>query len=114
MESKPKPMTPEQQSAIHVWMRMVAKIFNDNGIDKSVVIDKLRTRGLDTEWTDGSFKEDVYKPVFEKTSGGKISTLQADTKDHDIVIRGITKWVGQEFGVVLPPFPDRFNQGEDR
>ena len=106
-----KPKTDAQRNAVHLWMEQVAKVFNDNGIEKRVVIEKLATRGLDTQWTKESFKHDVYKPVFEKVSGGKESTEDANTTDHDIVIQGLQKWCAQEFGVVLPPFPDRFSQG---
>jgi len=106
-----KPKTDAQRNAVHLWMEQVAQVLNDNGIEKSVVLDKLTTRGLHTQWTKESFKHDVYKPVFEKVSGGKESTEDANTTDHDIVIQGLQKWVAQEFAVVLPPFPDRFSRG---
>ena len=53
------PKTDSQRNAIHVWFDLVAKVLNDNGIDKRVVLHKLKTRGLDTQWTAASFKEDV-------------------------------------------------------
>ncbi len=105
------PKTEAQRNAVHVWMREVAQILNDNGIDKRVVIHKMATRGLDTQWTEASFKEDVYKPVFQAVAA-KQSTEEASTTDHDVVIQGLQKWVAQEWGVVLPPFPSRFNQAE--
>jgi len=89
---------------------MVAQVLNDNGIDKRVVIHKLKTRGLDTQWTAESFKEDVYRPVFQKVAA-KHSTEEANTRDHDIVIQGLQKWCAEEFGVVLPPFPSRYDMG---
>ena len=107
-----KPKTDKQRSAIHLWMDLVAKVLNESGIDKRVVIHKLSTRGLDTQWTGASFKEDVYRPVYQSVSA-KQSTEDANTLDHDIVVQGLQKWVAQEFGVVLPHFPDRFNQGSE-
>lgn len=104
--------TDSQRNAIHVWFDLVAKVLNDNGIDKRVVLHKLKTRGLDTQWTAASFKEDVYKPVFNAVAA-KQSTEEANTTDHDVCVQGLQKWVAQEFGVVLPPFPDRFTQSED-
>jgi hypothetical protein len=89
---------------------MVSAIFNDNGIDKRVVIHKLNTRGLDTQWTEASLKEDVYRPIYTKVSGGKTSTENSTSEEENICVEGISKWVAQEFGVVLPPFPSRHNQ----
>ena len=107
-----KPKTEAQRNAVHLWMDMVAKILNESGIDKRVVLHKLTTRGLDTQWTRDSFKADVYKPVFAAVAA-KQSTEEANTTDHSFVVQGITKWVAQEFGVALPPFPDRFSQADE-
>ena len=106
------PKTDKQRAAIHVWFDLVAKVLNENGIDKRIVIHKLKTRGLDTQWTAASFKEDVYKPIFAKVTAVKTSTEQANTTDHDVCVQGLQKWCAEEFGVVLPPFPDRYNEGE--
>ena len=104
-----KPKTDKQRASVHLWMEQVAKMLNDNGVDKRVVLHKLTTRGLDTQWTKDSFKADVYKPVFAAVAA-KQSTEEANTTDHSFVVQGITKWVAQEWGVALPPFPDRFNK----
>ena len=108
------PKTEAQRRAIHKWFAMVAKVLNDQGISKAVVIEKLTTRGLDTQWTGDSFKEDVYRPVYTKVTGGKASTEEASTKDHDICVEGLQRWAAQELKVVLPPFPDRFTQAEEQ
>ena len=109
-----KPKTDKQRAAVHKWFEQVAKALNDNGIEKHVVIEMLRTRGLQTQWTKESFKEDVYKPVYAKVTGGKDSTEKANTKDHDICVQGLQKWAAETLHVVLPPFPDRFTQAEER
>ena len=108
------PKTDAQRRAIHKWFAMVARVFNENGIEKSVVIEKLTTRGLDSQWTGDSFKHDVYKPVYSKVTGGKESTEEANTTDHNICVEGLQKWAAQELQVVLPPFPDRFSQADER
>lgn len=105
--------TEAQRNAVHLWMEQSAKVLNDHGITKSVVLEKLTTRGLDTAWTKESFKEDVYKPVF-KAVAAKQSTEQANTTDHDVCVQGLQKWAAQALGVVLPPFPDRYSQAEER
>ena len=105
-----KPKTDKQRNTLHLWFEQVAKVLNDNGIGKQVVIEKLATRGLESKWTKDSFKEDVYKPVFAKVTAVKTSTEDANTTDHDVCVQGLQKWAAQELGVVLPPFPDRFEQ----
>jgi len=107
-----KPKTDAQRNALHLWFRMVAKTLNDNGVDKRVVIHKLSTRGLDMQWTEDSFKADVYRPIFQSVAA-KNSTEEANTQDHDVCVKGLQKWVAEEFGVALPPFPDRFSQGQE-
>lgn len=109
-----KPKTEAQRNAIHLWFEQVAQVLNDQAIEKSVVIEKLTTRGLDTRWTADSFKQDVYKPVYQKVTGGKASTEAANTTDHNICVEGLQKWAAQELHVVLPPFPDRFSQAAER
>jgi len=106
-----KPKTDKQRRAIHKWFEQAAKVLNDNGIEKAVVIQKLTTRGLDTQWTKESFKVDVYKPVFNAVAA-KQSTEEANTMDHDICVAAIQKWAAQYLGVVLPPFPSIYSQGE--
>jgi hypothetical protein len=108
------PKTDAQRRSLHLWFEKVAKVFNDNGIEKSVVIELLTTRGLDTQWTKESFKEDVFKPVYNKVTGGKVSTEEANTKDFDICVTGLQKWAAEVLEVTLPPFPDRFSQAESQ
>lgn len=106
------PKTEAQRNAVHKWFEQVAHVLNAAGIEKRIVLEKLQERGIETEWTKDSFKEDVYKPIFRKVTGGKYSTEQASTKDHDICVKGLQKWAAQELGIVFPPFPDRFSQAE--
>ena len=99
-----KPKTDKQRSAAHVWFRMVAEVLNSHGIDQHVVLDKLHTRGIDIPWSEHTFKDAVYKPVFQKVTD-KDSTEEANTTDHNLVYQGLCAWFGQEFGVELPPWP---------
>ena len=108
-----KPKTDKQRAAAHLWMEQAAKVLNDHGVTKQIVLENLTTRGLDTAWTKESFKEDVYRPVFNAVAA-KQSTEEANTTDHDIVVQGLQKWAAKELGVVLPPFPDRITQAEER
>ena len=79
-------------------------MLNENGITKHVLLERLATTTVETEWTEESFKADVYKPIYEAVTK-KESTEDASTTDHDIVYNGLVKWLGQEFELVAPPFP---------
>lgn len=107
------PKTEAQRNAIHKWFEQVADVLNANGIEKRIVLERLQARGIEAEWTKESFKEDVYKPIFQRVTGGKYSTEQASTKDHDICVKGLQKWAASELGIVLPPFPSRYSQGDE-
>lgn len=107
-----KPKTDRQRASLHVWLEQCANVLNDNAIEKTSVIEKLQTRGIDTLWTKESLKQDVYKPIFEKVTGGKMSTEDASTTDHNVVYMGLTKWVAQEFGVTLPPWPTEMERAK--
>jgi len=101
-----QPKTDAQRSAAHVWFRQVADVLNNHGLERKIVIEALSKRGLDMAWDGDSFKADVYKPVFQKVTREE-STEDANRTDHNICYEGLCRWFGQEFGVVLPPFPSK-------
>tara|TARA_R110002074_G_scaffold307570_1_gene478418 strand:- start:840 stop:1217 length:378 start_codon:yes stop_codon:yes gene_type:complete len=105
---KPQPKTDAQRSAVHLWIREVAGVLNDAGLEKRVVIEALGKRGIDMPWSEESFKADIYKPIFQSVFA-KESTEEASTTDHDKIYNGLIRWFGQEFGVELPPFPSQEN-----
>ena len=106
------PKTDHQRNALHLWFRQCARVLNDSGMDQHVVIQALSERGVDCPWTEESVKESIFRPIFHAVTG-KDSTEQADTKEFNTVHIGLCKWMGQEFGVTLPPFPSHFTQGLD-
>jgi hypothetical protein len=103
--------TEKQRNSYRLWARQCAKVLNDSGVDQRVVIEKLMARGLDCPWSDSSFHENVIKPVHKAVTGNE-STKDANTTDYNVEVMGITKWFAQVWEVTLPPFPDRFTQGE--
>jgi len=104
--------TDTQNRSLHLWFRQVAKALNDAGIDQRATIEALQTRGLDVPWTDTAFKENVWKPIYKAMSGHE-STTEAGRTDYNAEYTGLCKWFGQEFGVTLPPWPDRFSQSQE-
>jgi hypothetical protein len=113
-ETTESPHTPAQNNAIHLWIRQSVKVFNDNGIEKHLFLEKLyASTSLTGIWTEEAFKEDTYKPLYRAVTG-KESTTKASTTDHDACITALTKWVAEHYdGLLLPPHPDRFTQGQE-
>jgi hypothetical protein len=105
------PVTPKQANSLHLWCDQVAAQLNDSGIDMVSFLTILAERPtITSQWTGKAFKETCYKPVFQAIAQ-KDSTTEASTLDHDIVITALTRLVSLRFdGLLLPPFPDRFNQ----
>lgn len=100
---------PKQRGALHLWLGMVADTLNDAGLDMRVVL----KQSVPIRWTTSGAKEYLYKPILEALTG-KDSTEQQTTTDPDEIVDILAKHLGEKFGVVLPPFPDRHNQGLDR
>ena len=106
--------TDSQRAAAHLWFRECSQVLNDSGMERKLVIEALAERGIDMPWDarGEAFKELVYKPLLAVVTG-KTSTEDESTTDPNLLYHGIVRWFGQEFGVTLPPFPDRFTQGLD-
>ena len=100
--------TPKQSDCLHLWFRQVAATLNESGLDQTVVIKALESRGIDIPWTEDSFKASIWRPI-QQAMIGQESTTKAGTTDYNAEYQGLVKWFGQEFGVVLPPWPDRFH-----
>lgn len=104
--------TLKQSDCLHLWFRQVAAVLNDADLTQQLVVDALVKRGLEISWTESSVKENIWKPV-QQAMTGKLSTTQAGRTDYNAEYIALCKWFGEEFGVVLPPWPDRFSQGEN-
>ena len=63
-------------------------------------------------WTEESVKANIWKPVY-KAMTHKESTTEASRTDYNAEYTALCKWFGQEFGIQLPPWPDRFSMGRD-
>lgn len=102
-----KQRTCQQNKALHVWLDQVAKTLNTAGLDMRTV---LEAKSVDVLWTSASVKEVLWRPVF-KAMTTEESSIDASTKDYHSVCEVLTRHLGQNMGVALPPFPNRFEQG---
>jgi len=69
--------TGQQQAAIEVACRLLADAFDAHGVDKLAVLEK---KHIPVNWTQGSVKDDLFKPVmtalYGKTSTTRLSTAE--------------------------------------
>jgi len=99
-------VTPSQKNALHLWFRRCTAELNRQGISQELVIDALNKHGLDVPWTEGAFKECVWKPV-AKAMTGQESTQKAGRSDYSAEYEGLCKFFIMKVGVILPPFPEK-------
>jgi len=102
-----KPKTDTQRAAIHVWLRDLATILNDSGLERIAIMEKLKSKGVELPWTLESTKEIIYKPVLEAMTG-KTSTEKMNTVEPCAVAIVIARHMGERYGVTCPPWPTRF------
>ena len=78
----------------------------DAGLDMKTVI------RCEIPPTEHMVKENIYKPMLEAMTG-KQSTMDQSTTEPDAVAQFITRELSERLGITLPPWPDRFNRGEE-
>lgn len=100
--------TLKQNASLHKWLRMVSDTLNDAGLDMKAVLKPE----IDIPWTPESVKNHLWRPVQEVMTD-KESTADANTRDYDAVRQTIVRHLGDKLGVVLPPWPDKFTEGQD-
>jgi hypothetical protein len=96
--------TPKQRSALHVWLRHLAKNLNGAGFTRKHV---MITTGeiIDLDWCEDSAKLLIWKPILSALKS-KSSTESQSTTDHDLVYRHIVRFFGEK-GIECPPWPSR-------
>ena len=104
--------TDQPRKALEVWCAQCAKVCNDSGVPFHVVWQKIMERGIEVRWDQENFK-DLFRVILCQVYKDFKSTSDAGTTEYDVIREGLTKWFGQEEGVTLPPWPDRFSQAEE-
>jgi hypothetical protein len=100
------PRTQKQNDCIHLWLRQVVETLNDAGFDMK----KTLKPGIDIPWTEVAAKEFLWRPVQQALTNEE-STTKIETIDPSVICDVITRHIGEKHGVVLPPFPSRFEHG---
>jgi hypothetical protein len=99
--------TIQQNKSMHLWCDMVARCLNDAGVGHKAV---YQVRELDVPWCMDTVKAELFRPICNAITAGE-STADAHTVDYSRVRDVLTKHLGENFGVVLPAWPNRFGDG---
>ena len=103
-----KQRTAKQSDCLHLWLRQVSEVLNDAGLDMKTV---LMAKSVEVPWTEKSAKEVLWRPIQEAMTLYE-STTEASTTDYPAIHDVLCRHFGQKMGVTLPPWPDRFSQGQ--
>jgi hypothetical protein len=100
-EYKPKPLTRQQQKALHLFFRLLADKLNEAGLDQR----KVLKPSISIPWTPYSTKEFLWRPI-QKAMTGKYSTTTLNKQDeinhiHEVLMREL----GLAFHIDNIPFP---------
>lgn len=87
--------TPSQNSAIHLYFRMVAEALNDAGKDMETV---LQLKTIDVPWNEAMVKEVLWKAVQRSMEKGE-HTSDLETTDITEIYETLNRWMGAKLGV---------------
>ena len=104
----PKQRTVTQNKCLHSWLQQVADTLNDAGLDVRAVL----KHDAEIPWTQENAKNLLWRTVQEAMIN-KESTTEMTTIDCTAICDVITRHLGQKLGVGLPPWPSRFNGGDE-
>ncbi len=96
--------TAQQNKAIHKFCSLLAKAFNDSGLDMKAV---LAQKEAEVSWTMDSVKDVIWRPIQLALYPDKKSTTQLETNEVDEVYRHIARHMSEKFNI-NQPFPSRF------
>ena len=86
--------TQPQNSAIHVFCRLLAKTLNNAGLDMR----KVLKPEVEIPWTDVTAKENLWKPI-QKAMYEIESTTDLDTEQVSKVYDTLNRHLSDKFGV---------------
>lgn len=100
-----KQRTAQQQKAIEVFCRELAKELNSRDLDQKRVMAAIR-EGVELPWRQESVKEDIWRNM-QIMLLGKVSTKDLAPSEVSRVYDVINRFLVDRFNFSLP-FPDRF------
>lgn len=100
-----KQRTRQQQKAIEVYCRELAKALNNAGYDQKKVFAAMK-EGVEIPWSQESCKESLFKPIMQAVLK-KDSTTELDTSEVSRVYDVLNRFTAERFGISVL-FPSRF------
>ena len=103
-ELTPQQRTIQQNKAMYMYFRLLAKALADAGLDAK----KTLKPGIDIPWTPEMVKDLLWEPI-QKAMTGKESTTELDTVEPSQIHAVLDLHMGEKFGIHVP-FPSEENQ----
>ena len=103
-DSYHKPRSTRQNSALHVYCRLLANALNDAGYDMK----KVMKPEADIPWTQNSVKEYLWRPI-QEALGKEHSTTKQSTKDIPMIYETLNRHLAEKLGVSVP-WPEQENR----
>ena len=98
--------TISQNSAAHLWMTQIAKIFNDNGHTVQKVLGSMR-QGVEIYWSASLIKEILWREIQMAVTGKQSTTELSKHEEIDKIVNILTKFCGERLKLEIPPFPSQ-------
>lgn len=96
--------TIKQNASIHKYCSLLAKQFQEAGLDMETVLSKT---AIPVKWTMEAVKEVIWRRIQIVMYPDKTSTTQLETKDVNEVYQVISRHMSTEFSI-NQSFPNRF------
>ena|SRR3990167_1782608 len=97
----PKQRTTSQNSALHIYFRLVADALNAAGL----TVQETLKHQMDVEWNEHRVKELIWRQAQKKILGKQSTTELSKHLDIDEIYETINRWLGT-LGVENIPFPN--------
>jgi len=94
--------TTQQNKALHLWARNVAKELNRQGLSVQHVLNHAK---VELDWNENLVKEQLWRPI-QKAITGKESTTEPETQDYVLIYDTLNRFLSDKFGF-FEPWPDR-------
>ena len=95
--------TAAQNSSIHLYCGLLAKAFNDGGLD---MVKVLEQKNADVSWSMDAVKDVIWKPIQLALFPDKTSTTQLETHEVTKVYEQIARHMASRFNI-NQSFPSR-------
>ena len=91
----PKPRTPTQNNALHLYFELLAEELNQAGYTVQLVLKEK----MDLDWDKEKIKELLWRPAQHAILGKKSTTELSKQMDIDRVYDHLNRHISEKFGI---------------